>query len=226
MDGHAHAGDARGVRHREVVARLHRHLAPHLDLAAEVHQEGPVGDVHDLHGANAADLVDDLLAVRLVSRLEGEVAGNRRLGDLDQVDRADIATGLADGRGDLPEHPGLVGDLQPDGEAVARTGQLHVDPPLIVIGARPGRRNPARNTAAAGTPPLERVYLTSLVDDFARRCAPQAVAGLGPRQPRRAYKSNRARRRLSRGWGPVSRGAPANRTVRAGARRPRRARKV
>ena len=45
VDRHAHAGDARRVGHREVVAGLHRHLVVHLDLAAQVHQEGAVGDV-------------------------------------------------------------------------------------------------------------------------------------------------------------------------------------
>jgi len=39
-------------------------------------------------------------------------------------------------------------------------------------------------------------------------CAPQAVAGLGPRRPRRADDESRARRRPSRGWGPAGRGAP------------------
>ena len=47
VDRHADAGDAGRVGHREVVARLHRHLAADLDLAAEVHEEGPVGDVED-----------------------------------------------------------------------------------------------------------------------------------------------------------------------------------
>ena len=49
----ADARDARRVGHREVVARLERHLRAHLDLAAEVQQEGAVGDVLDLDARRA-----------------------------------------------------------------------------------------------------------------------------------------------------------------------------
>src|SRR6185503_20365876 len=52
-----------------------------------------------------------------------------------------------------------------------------------------------------------------------RMCAPQAVAGLGPRRPRRASGSGCARRRPSRGWGPAGRGAPLNQNMRAAGRR-------
>src|SRR5207249_3899749 len=41
-------------------------------------------------------------------------------------------------------------------------------------------------------------------------CALQAVAGLGPRRPRRGYEQGRARCRPSRGWGPAGRGAAMN----------------
>jgi len=90
-----------------------------------VHEEGAVGDVHDLHAADPADALDDLLAVPFIASLEGQVTGDRRLANLDEVDRADVAAGLADGRGDLSEHTGPVGDLEPDRQAVARAGRLH-----------------------------------------------------------------------------------------------------
>jgi len=127
MDRHAHARHPGGVRHGEIVARLDGHLAADLDLAPEVHEERAVRDVHDLHAGDPADLLDDLLAVLLVARLERDVARDRRLPDLHEVDRADVAAGLADGRGDPPEHAGPVRDLEPDGQAVARTGRLHRD---------------------------------------------------------------------------------------------------
>ena len=58
-DRRADAGDARRVRHREVVARLQRDLRGDLDLAAEVQQEGAVGDVLDLDAVERADGGDD-----------------------------------------------------------------------------------------------------------------------------------------------------------------------
>jgi len=54
-----------------------------------VHQEGAVRHVDDPYPPGAADLVDDLLAVLLVARLERDVAGDGALADLDQVDGAD-----------------------------------------------------------------------------------------------------------------------------------------
>src|SRR5687768_262 len=119
MDGHAHAGHARRVGHRQIVARLDRGLALDLDLAAEVHEEGAIGHVHDLHAFDGAQPLDDLLAVPLVAGLERQVARDRGLADGDDVDGADVAAALADRRGDLAEHAGLVPDLEPDRETVA-----------------------------------------------------------------------------------------------------------
>jgi hypothetical protein len=58
----------------------------------------------------------------------------------------------------------------------------------MVVGARPVRRNTDPETAAAGTPPLERVYLTSVVEDFARESLRTLFPGPGPGRPRRAWK--------------------------------------
>jgi len=119
VDGHADAGHPRRVGHREIVARLDRHLAAHLDLAAQVHEEGAVRDVADRHALQRPQALDHLLAVTLVAGLERDVAGDRGLADLHEVDRADVATGLPDGRGDLAEHAGLVEDLQANRQAMA-----------------------------------------------------------------------------------------------------------
>jgi len=96
---------------RAIVARLHRHLAAHLDLAAEVHEEGAVGDVHDGDAFQRAHPLDDLLTVAFVARLEGDVAGDRGPADLDEIDTTDVAAALADGGRHLAEHSGLVEDL-------------------------------------------------------------------------------------------------------------------
>ena len=58
-DRTADARNARRVRHGEVVARLDRALRVHLELAAEVQEERPVGDVLDLDAVERADGVDD-----------------------------------------------------------------------------------------------------------------------------------------------------------------------
>src|SRR5439155_20243262 len=105
---------------REVRTVLHRNLSLDLDLSAEVHEERPVGHVDDADPGDGADTIDDLLAVPIVAGLEGDVAGHRRLADLDEVDGADVSPGLADGRGDLAQHAGPIRDLQPDRLAVAR----------------------------------------------------------------------------------------------------------
>ena len=63
VDRHADPRDARRVGHREIVARAHRRLRGDLDLAAEVQQEGAVGDALDVDARQRAHRVDDALAV-------------------------------------------------------------------------------------------------------------------------------------------------------------------
>jgi hypothetical protein len=111
MNRHAHARDAGRVCHGQVVTRLHRDLAHHLDLAAEVHEEGAVGDVQHRDAFDGAQALDDLLAVTLVARIEAEVTGNGALADFHEVDGADVAAALADRGRDLAEHAGLILDL-------------------------------------------------------------------------------------------------------------------
>ena len=60
VDRHADARDARRVRHRQVVAGLQRVLVVLLDLAADVHAQGPVGGVDHRRAVDRVDRVDDL----------------------------------------------------------------------------------------------------------------------------------------------------------------------
>ena len=119
-DRQADPGDARRVRHREVVARLHRDLVLHLDLAAQVHEERAVGDVHDGDAGHVADGVDDPLAVVGVRRRDRHVAHAALARDPHEVDRAEVAVGLADRCGDLRERPRHRRELDADREAVRR----------------------------------------------------------------------------------------------------------
>src|SRR5437016_5700122 len=121
MDGHAHAGHARRVRHGKIVAGLDGDLAVDLDLAAEMHKEGAVRDVLHRHPVHGLDGGRDPLAMPFVARVAADVARDELRARLHQIDGADIATGLADRRGDLAEHPGLVGDLDTHGQAIACT---------------------------------------------------------------------------------------------------------
>ena len=84
----ADPGDAGRVGHREVVAGLHRHLRLHLDLAAEVHEEGAVRDALDFDALDLPDALDDALEVVGVGRVDGDVANLRPLLDAHEVDRA------------------------------------------------------------------------------------------------------------------------------------------
>ena len=99
-DRDADARDAGRVGHREVVARLQRRLRRHLDLAAEVEQERPVGDVLDLDARERVDGGDDLLDVVGARGVDRDVADLLALLDADEVDRAEAAAGVADRAGD------------------------------------------------------------------------------------------------------------------------------
>ena len=102
------------VRHREVVARADRRLAPHLELAAEVEEERAVGDVLDLDAVDGADGGHDPLEVVGVGRLDGDVAHLRAAVGADEVDRAERAAGVADRLRDAGERAGIVREADPD----------------------------------------------------------------------------------------------------------------
>src|SRR3989441_148937 len=127
-DRQADAGDPGRVRHREVVTRADRDLVAYLDLPAEVHQEGPVGDVPDADARDVTEPAHDLLGVNAVARLDGDVAQGPLTRGLDEVDRADIPARFADGGRDAAQHARAVGDLQADREAVGGTRCLHPPP--------------------------------------------------------------------------------------------------
>ena len=98
----------------------------HLDLAAEVHQERPVGDVLDLDAVDRADALDDPLEVVGVGRVDGDVAHLGRLLDADEVDRAERAAGLADRLREPCERARGVGEPHADRGAERRREMAHV----------------------------------------------------------------------------------------------------
>src|SRR3990172_380931 len=94
-------------------------IAMHTPATPEVHQEGPVGDVHDLDARDLLHGVDDLLRVLDPPGARGDVPDDRSLPVAGEVDRTDVATRGTDRGGHLPEHADLVLDLQPHRDAVA-----------------------------------------------------------------------------------------------------------
>ena len=125
-DGEADARDPRGVGHRHVVAGAQRHLRRHLDLAAEVQQEGAVADLVD------RDAVDRLQRLRAAARraswslAEQVTSTTIRSGiGLGHVERGHDAAGLPDRGGQPPDRSGIRGDLEPDRDRVRRSGDRH-----------------------------------------------------------------------------------------------------
>ena len=103
------ARDAGRVGHREVVARLQRGLRHHLELAAQVEQERPVGDVLDLDPGERAHRLDDACDVRVVGGEHGHVADLLAVLDPDEVDRAEQAARVADRASPAARrHPGWL----------------------------------------------------------------------------------------------------------------------
>ena len=107
-------GDTRRVRHRKVIAGLQRSLRDDLELAAQVHQERPVGDVLDLHPVERANGLDDAIEVPLVRREHADVSDLLPVLDADEVDRVQQASGLADRLGEECERARSVREMHPE----------------------------------------------------------------------------------------------------------------
>src|SRR5439155_21812767 len=112
------------------------------------------------------DLFHDLLGMTLVTRLDAEIAGDRGLADLDEVDGADVTARLADGRRDLAQHARLVLDLEAHGDAVTRARSVDHSPsrsattmavPTILARSEAGLVGRNRGLASRG-PRLTRTF--------------------------------------------------------------------
>ena len=95
-DRQAHAGDARGVEHREIVAGLQRVAVALLDLAPEVQQEGAVGGIDRLGPVDRVDGLDDVAPVLPAPGVHDDVPQGAGAVHLDHVDGSDHATGGGD----------------------------------------------------------------------------------------------------------------------------------
>ena len=102
----ADARDARRVGHREVVARLERHLQAGVDLSAPVQLERAVGDLDQLDAVELLDDTDHLVPVRLVRAVDRDLAQGALLGLDEDVDCADLAARLPIADVSRPSDPG------------------------------------------------------------------------------------------------------------------------
>ncbi len=116
-DRDAHARDAGRIGHREVVAGLQRHLRGHLDLPAEVQQEGAVGDVLDLDPAERAHGSDDLVDVVGARGVDRDVTHLASLLDAHEVDRAEVPAGVGNRTSEVGERAGAIVQMHPERRA-------------------------------------------------------------------------------------------------------------
>lgn len=156
-DGRADAGDTGGVDHREVVAVADGVLGRHLDLAAEVHQEGSVGDLAQADALDAAQLLDDLVRVRGGGRGDGDVDTELLVAGRGDVEAGDGSSGRLHGGGELGDRGSARGHFQADRHRVRDAGRrCHGRVPLLFPGFSVHR---ARCTARAAGPVVRSSHL-------------------------------------------------------------------
>ena len=148
-DRQADPGHPRRVRPGQLVAVAQRDLRRDLDLAAEVQQERPVGDLADVDAVQLLERLDDLVGVGGVGGVAGEVDDARWLVSESTTSSAvTIAAGLADRGGQPADRRGVGGDGDPDGDREPGAGQagassrcsLHRRPVASRIVAHAGHR--------------------------------------------------------------------------------------
>ncbi len=130
-DGQRDPGDARGVRHGQLVTVAQRHLRLHLDLAAEVHQEGAVTDLVQDDAVDGVEAVDDRLGVVGVLGRARDVDAQLLVTGIGHVEGGHHSAGVLYRVGELADGLAACRHLQTDGDRVrhARHGG-HVNPLL------------------------------------------------------------------------------------------------
>jgi hypothetical protein len=97
-------------------------LAGHLDGAAEVHEEGPVGHLVHVDVGQPAQGVDDVLGVHRVRGGAGDVDPYPVVIRGGDVQGGDEASDAFDGRGQAADGRPSGRDVEPDGDRVREIG--------------------------------------------------------------------------------------------------------
>lgn len=124
-NGTDNAGDTWRVGHRQVVTGFQGRLRRDLNLPTKMHQESPVGHVHNRDAVDRLERLYDCLAVAVVPAVDGDIAGEDASLLPNNVDRANVPTSLTDRGGEASEHSGPVLDLAADDDAVACARSAH-----------------------------------------------------------------------------------------------------
>src|SRR6185503_691203 len=98
MNCFADARDAWRVSHRQIGASFQREFGNDFDLPADVHEESAIGNLQHLDAVDVVDSVDDLVFVLAGDGVNGDVADDVIAPDADDVNRTNVAAGLANGR--------------------------------------------------------------------------------------------------------------------------------
>ncbi len=107
-DGPADPCHTGRVDHREVIARLDRKAALHLDLAAKMHQERAVADVNHADTGQLAQAAHDMLPMHVVTRIDSDVAHHQPAVGTHDVDSADVPPSCPIVEASRPSIPGLL----------------------------------------------------------------------------------------------------------------------
>jgi len=115
LDHPRHAG---GVDHGEVVAVADRQLRLDGELAAEVGEEGAVGDLAELDSLEPAQLIDDLHRMVVARGEHGDVRAHALGAGGGDVESGDRGVTALDAAGDVADRGGTGGELESDRDGV------------------------------------------------------------------------------------------------------------
>src|SRR5688500_12057147 len=122
MNRFADARETGRVSHGESGPRVQRRFGTDCDLAAEMHEEGEVGNTGDVNTVEGSDGIGRLLVGLPGNTADGNVANDVLRAGTDDVYGADIAAGFSDGSRDGAKASGVRRNLDAQSQAVTSAG--------------------------------------------------------------------------------------------------------